>query len=328
VFHEEVGSGTDGGGSKADQGPVGAVFGLCFGGGLGSLLFFLFLNDGNVVDHLDLVLDSGRFTLGGGHAGLRLSNLDGGEFGGLESGVGKLGAADISFLLVVFLEYFPSGGAHETLGLFGSSSSELSHLGSRDKFEVLSVLGFRVEELHLSFDGVESSDLEGEDLNSLEEGLVVHQKLLSVPSIVEVSALAIFVLLHGVTDTSGVSSGNEVSDTASNSGRGVPQNFSGTTIEHGGRPDSQDNVSAVNGAVVNEGLVLLHAGSERDIVILAPSSERVEEQDGVLVSLSDEVKSGLLEEKAMSIVEGVADLEGKDGISFHLLGSGGDLGGS
>ena len=58
----------------------------------------------------------------------------------------------------------------------------------------------------------------------------------------------------------------------------------------------------VEGTVINEGLMLLDSGAERDIVILAPSTEGVEEEDRVLEALSNEVKSGLLEEEAMSIM--------------------------
>ena len=58
----------------------------------------------------------------------------------------------------------------------------------------------------------------------------------------------------------------------------------------------------VEGTVINEGLMLLDSGAERDIVILAPSTEGVEEEDRVLVALSDEIESGLLEEEAMSIM--------------------------
>jgi hypothetical protein len=61
-------------------------------------------------------------------------------------------------------------------------------------------------------------------------------------------------------------------------------------------------VFLVEGTVINEGLMLLDSGAERDIVILAPSTEGVEEEDRVLVALSNEVKSGLLEEEAMSIM--------------------------
>jgi len=72
------------------------------------------------------------------------------------------------------------------------------------------------------------------------------------------------------------------------------------------------------GAVINEGLMLFNSGGERDIVVLAPSTEGVEEEDGVLVALLEEFLTGVLEEEAMSVMEGVADLEGEDGIGASL----------
>lgn len=81
----------------------------------------------------------------------------------------------------------------------------------------------------------------------------------------------------------------------------------------------------VDGAVINESLMLLHAGTKRNIVIFAPSSEGVEEEDRVLVSLLDKVFSGLLKEEAMSIMEGVSNLEGEKGISTQGFGLSRDL---
>jgi hypothetical protein len=76
-------------------------------------------------------------------------------------------------------------------------------------------------------------------------------------------------------------------------------------------------VLSVDGTIVPEGLMLSHAGAERYIVILAPSTEGVKEEHGVLVSLLDELFTGVSQEKAVTIVEGVADLEGVYGISTH-----------
>ena len=78
-----------------------------------------------------------------------------------------------SFFLVVLLEDFPSGRGHESLRLFSTFGTELSHFGSRDKFEVLSVLGLRVEEFHLGGFSVKSSKFERKDLNSVKESLAV-----------------------------------------------------------------------------------------------------------------------------------------------------------
>jgi len=118
---------------------------------------------------------------------------------------------------IVFTEYFPSSGAHETLGLFSTCGTKLSHFTARDKFEVFRVRSGGVKEFHFVRYSVEGSNLEREHFNSIEISLVMHKELLSVPSIVKVGSF-----LGGVTNTSGVSSGNEVSDSRSDSGRGVP----------------------------------------------------------------------------------------------------------
>jgi len=76
-------------------------------------------------------------------------------------------------------------------------------------------------------------------------------------------------------------------------------------------------VGSVDGAIVPKSLMLGHARAERYIIILAPSAEGVEEEHGVLVSLLDQLFTGIGQEEAVTVVEGVADLEGVDGISTH-----------
>jgi len=214
------------------------------------------------------------------------------------------------FSLVVVLENLPSSFAHEAFRCFLTSFTESSHFTSRN--EEPFVLSLRVKELHLVAGGVEGSDEEGKDFDSLEVGLAVLEELTSVQDIVERSAS-----LGGVTDSSRVSTSNEVSDSSTDSGRAMPKHLSGASIEHGRRPDSEDDTFLREGAVVNESLMLLHSGSEGDIVILAPSTERVKEKDRVFVALSEEVLSGLLKHEAMSIMERVSHLEGKDSVGIH-----------
>jgi hypothetical protein len=70
--------------------------------------------------------------------------------------------------------------------------------------------------------------------------------------------------------------------------------------------------------------MLEHAVLERDVIILAPATKRVKQEDGVLVTLLDKLFTGILEQEAVTIMEGVADLEGVDGIgtlSLDLLGN-------
>lgn len=74
--------------------------------------------------------------------------------------------------------------------------------------------------------------------------------------------------------------------------------------------------------------MLVNTGGKRDIIILAPATEGMEKEDGVFVSHSNKLLSGVFEEKAMSIMKGVTDLEGEKCISassdllvIDLLGS-------
>ena len=156
---------------------------------------------------------------------------------------------------------------------------------------------------------VVSSNLEWSHISAVEHTFKVYKELLTVPDIVAIS-VTVWVLY-----TSGVSSSNKVGDSAVNSGRGVPQDFSGSSVIHGGRPDSKNGVLGVDCTFIEKSLVLLHSPGERNIVVLAPSAERVEEKDWVLVSLLDELFTGILKEEDVTIVERVSDLESVDGIS-------------
>lgn len=65
--------------------------------------------------------------------------------------------------------------------------------------------------------------------------------------------------------------------------------------------------------------MLLHAGVKRDIIILDPSTEGVEEQDWFLVAELEELVPGVVEEEHVAIVEGVPQLEGVDGVCILCL---------
>jgi len=141
----------------------------------------------------------------------------------------------------------------------------------------------------------------------------VAEQLLAVPVIVAV------LVFDGVLNTSGVTAGNEVSEACTNTGAGVPEHFGGATVEHGGGPHGKDHMILVKSAVIKESLMLLHASGKRDIIILAPAAERVEEEDGVSVASLNELLTCIFEEEHVTVVKGVTDLEAEDGISFALL---------
>ncbi len=61
--------------------------------------------------------------------------------------------------------------------------------------------------------------------------------------------------------------------------------------------------------------MLVHARTKRYIVVLAPSTKRMEEQNWVFETQLDELLTGVLEEEDVSVVERVANLEAVDGIS-------------
>ncbi len=73
---------------------------------------------------------------------------------------------------------------------------------------------------------VVGSDLEGEDLNTVEHLFHVDEELLSVPDIVAVLGAI------GVLNTSGVTASNKVGDTAADAGAGMPEYLGGSTVVH------------------------------------------------------------------------------------------------
>ena len=64
--------------------------------------------------------------------------------------------------------------------------------------------------------------------------------------------------------------------------------------------------------------MLGHTVGERDVIILAPATERMEKEDGIAVALSNELLASVLEEEDVSVVERVSDLEGVDDIGILL----------
>ena len=71
------------------------------------------------------------------------------------------------------------------------------------------------------------SNSEWEHFNSIEERLLVDEQLLSVPDIVKINSSAFWVL-----NTCWVTASNKVGNSAVNTGAGVPEDFSGTTVVH------------------------------------------------------------------------------------------------
>lgn len=107
----------------------------------------------------------------------------------------------------------------------------------------------------------------------------------------------------------------------------MPHDLGGATVVHGRGPHGEDGVLGVEGSISEEGGVLGHTFGKGNIIILAPATEGVEKKDGVSVSLLDELLTGVLQKKNVTVVEGVSDLEGEDDISVLCNNSGLDLSG-
>lgn len=125
--------------------------------------------------------------------------------------------------------------------------------------------------------------------------------------------------------TSRVSSGDEVSDATVNTRTCVPQDFGRATVVHGRRPDSKDDVLGVESTIIKQSLVLHHAFFKWDIIILAPATERMEEEDRVFVTLLEELLASVFKEENVAIVERITHLESVHGISILGLNCSLDL---
>jgi hypothetical protein len=71
--------------------------------------------------------------------------------------------------------------------------------------------------------------------------------------------------------------------------------------------------------------VLLHSGVEWDVVVFAPSSEGVEQKDGVLVALFQQLLSGVFQKQNVTIVKGISNLESIYSISIFGFDLSADL---
>ena len=71
--------------------------------------------------------------------------------------------------------------------------------------------------------------------------------------------------------------------------------------------------------------MLQHTSVERDVVILGPAAERMQQKHGVLEAAIKQILMCLLHEQGMAIVDGITQLEGIHGIGLPLLELGAQL---
>lgn len=99
----------------------------------------------------------------------------------------------------------------------------------------------------------------------------------------------------------------------------MPEDFSGTSVVHGGGPYCQDCVVSIKSAVIEKSLVLFHSGVKGSIIILCPSTKGMKKENGVLVAKFQKLFSGVFKEEDVTVVKRVSDLEGINSISILLL---------
>lgn len=88
----------------------------------------------------------------------------------------------------------------------------------------------------------------------------------------------------------------------------------GAGVEHGRGEDGHDGGLGVQDLLLQHGRVLLHAPLQRDIIVLGPAPQGVQQEHGVLVAPLQELAPRVLHEQGVPVVHGVAQLEGEDGI--------------
>lgn len=82
-------------------------------------------------------------------------------------------------------------------------------------------------------------------------------------------------------------------------------------IHHWRRKDSYDGRVWIQDALLQHSGMLLHSPGQWHIVVLGPTSQWVEQQNGPAVASLDETLVGILHQKSVAIVDWVAELEGE-----------------
>lgn len=84
----------------------------------------------------------------------------------------------------------------------------------------------------------------------------------------------------------------------------------------------------VQSSIFKKSVVLLHSLESWHIIVLNPAAERVQQENGILVTLSDKLLTSVLKQENMPIVKRVTNLESVNSISAALFSLSFDLRGS
>lgn len=137
----------------------------------------------------------------------------------------------------------------------------------------------------------------------------------------------------------GVTANNVEVCSSSHPALGVPLDLGGASVEHGRGENGQDSGLGVEDALLQDGLMLLHANAKRNVVVLGPTTQRMQKEDRVLVAafnqlttavlkdrktlidLAEKRKVGIcyLHKKSVTIVDWIPELESKYGICPKFL---------
>lgn len=82
-------------------------------------------------------------------------------------------------------------------------------------------------------------------------------------------------------------------------------------IHHWRGKDSHNGRVWIQDTLLQHSGVLLHSPGQRHIVVLGPTSQRVEQQNRPAVTSLDETLVGVLHQKSVAVVDWVAELEGE-----------------
>ena len=104
---------------------------------------------------------------------------------------------------------------------------------------------------------------------------------------------------------------------------GSEKRWGGPGVHHGRGEDGHDGVVWFQHALLQHGSMLLHPPVQRDVVVLGPAAQRMEQENGPTVATLQQPLVGVLHQEGVAVVDRVTQLEGEDGVWGGRGGGGG-----
>eukprot|EP00048_Salpingoeca_helianthica_P016651 m.233462 g.233462 ORF g.233462 m.233462 type:complete len:612 (+) comp19158_c0_seq1:183-2018(+) len=212
--------------------------------------------------------------------------------------------------LVVLGKDLPSTGAHEAIRGQLARLCELAHAGAADHVKVGGVLG--VEESHAPLLLVICSHDKRNDLQPFQPGCHLQHGL-SMVGIIQID-----VLVGGVGHAGRVTAHNVVVCACVHASLGVPLHLRWPRVQHRAGEDRNESGIRVQHALTQDTVMLSHAHGQRHVVVLGPAAEGVQQQQRLLESALQQHLVCVLHEEGVTVVDGIAQLKGKDSIGTAL----------